>query len=208
MLKISQVILLGGFFLQSASGVRAKKPSFKGFSQQSANDLTVIKVKVRLFPSKIHQRILIDSYIVWKLTITLFPENFVKTMKLPAQNKELISRIFFSECVWKNEKLSLTGGKFRQIKSSNFLGKTVAFTKFLPNKCERKIFQFPHCEWYLVILYCYLTFSTSILRINFFLFLTINFSVFVGPFEAFVLLMADPGADGGDTVIWVWAIWK
>ena len=74
---------------------------------------------------------------------------------------------------------------------SNFFSKTVTFTKFLPKTC-------------IVFPYCFLTFS--ILRTIFFL--TINFSVFVGPFEAFVLLMADPGADGGDTVIWVWAIWK
>ena len=29
---------------------------------------------------------------------------------------------------------------------SDFFSKTVAFTKFLPKKCEREFLQFPHCE--------------------------------------------------------------
>ena len=40
--------------------------------------------------------------------------------------------------VWKNERFGLTEKIFRLINSSDLFSKTVAFTKFLPKKCETK----------------------------------------------------------------------
>ena len=68
--------------------------------------------------------------------------------------KTLLSRNFCQKCVredfcnlhttvWKNEKFGLTEKIFRQINSSNFLSKNVAFTKFLPKMCKAKSQQFP-----------------------------------------------------------------
>ena len=53
--------------------------------------------------------------------------------------------------VEKNEKFFLTEKKISSNQLfSNFFSKTIAFTKFLRQMCEREFLQFPHCGmWYL-----------------------------------------------------------
>ena len=49
--------------------------------------------------------------------------------------------LHFAQCRKTRNSLSL---KTNQL-FSKFFSKTIAFTNFLPKKCERKILQFPHC---------------------------------------------------------------